>query len=85
MLQKAERLIHKHFPQQTTFRPRSLLIVTWDDVGYYNQQYDKVSFGKMNEIKQSYVFVCGSGGGFLGGGWSSVTFDYLLSQRGNVG
>ncbi|KAI0241926.1 Nidogen-2 [Lamellibrachia satsuma] len=37
---KAEDEIGEHFPDSAGFRPQSLFIATWDDVGYYSEQYD---------------------------------------------
>lgn len=43
LLSRAAADIQSHFFGQVLFRPRSLFIVTWDRVGYYNQQNDKVN------------------------------------------
>jgi nidogen (entactin) len=43
MLQKVETLIHANFPESSSFRPRHLLIVTWDEVGYWNSMYDQTN------------------------------------------
>ena len=42
LLEYAARQIQDAFGQQRYFNPDSLFIVTWDDVGYYSQKYDKV-------------------------------------------
>lgn len=42
LLEHAARQIQDAFGQQRYFQPDSLFIVTWDEVGYYNQKYDKV-------------------------------------------
>ena len=44
MLRKAEDDVHSHFIDYQRFRPRSLFIVTWDEVGYFNQKYDQVGY-----------------------------------------
>ena len=42
-LEYAARQIQAAFGQQRYFQPDSLFVVTWDDVGYFNQKYDKAS------------------------------------------
>ena len=42
LLQLAASQIHDAFPEHFSFIPRSLFIVTWDKVGYYNGHIDKV-------------------------------------------
>ncbi|XP_076463392.1 nidogen-1-like [Babylonia areolata] len=42
-LRRAAADIQSHFSGKATFQPSALFIVTWDKVGYYNEQYDKVN------------------------------------------
>ncbi len=51
----AARYIQTAFSQRY-FQPQSLFIVTWDDVGYYSQQYDKVM---QNSSNYNLSSVCG--------------------------
>ena len=41
-----EELISHSFPVHHTFVPTSIAVVTWDDVGYYKMNADKVTWAK---------------------------------------
>ena len=43
LLDRAQREINRVFSQQRNFVPINLFIATWDHVGYYNGNTDKVS------------------------------------------
>ncbi|KAL8607394.1 hypothetical protein ACOMHN_024419 [Nucella lapillus] len=43
LLRRAAADVQSHFSGKAAFQPLSLFIVTWDKVGYYSQQYDKVN------------------------------------------
>ena len=42
ILRRAAADVQSHFSSTAAFRPMILFVVTWDKVGYYDQQYDKV-------------------------------------------
>ena len=42
LLKKARQDIHRAFPDEHDFDPESLFIVTWDDVGAYENQFQPV-------------------------------------------
>ena len=42
MLLKAQEDIHSAFPDSKQFSPTYLIVATWDHVGYYEEQDDKV-------------------------------------------
>lgn len=44
ILERATETIKKAFSQAQDFEAKSVLIVTWEDVGYHNQGADKVMF-----------------------------------------
>lgn len=44
LLERARTLFTDHFTSAVNFVPTSLLIVTWDNVGYFDRKSDKVSF-----------------------------------------
>jgi len=41
---KAAEYITQAFPTHARFYPENLFIATWNEVGYYDQQYDEVCF-----------------------------------------
>lgn len=41
-IKRASVLVQKHFTTGRGFEAKSLFIVTWDDVGYFDQGSDKV-------------------------------------------
>ncbi|XP_030745606.1 nidogen-2 isoform X2 [Sitophilus oryzae] len=43
LLQRATENIHESFLQSANFQARSIFVVTWKDVGYYNQGFDKLN------------------------------------------
>lgn len=43
MLEQFKEKIVRNFADAKEFKPRGLLIATWDKVGYYDGRYDKVS------------------------------------------
>ena len=43
LLNRTRLEIQRAFENSSNFEPTSLLIVTWDTVGYFNQNTDKVS------------------------------------------
>jgi len=42
LLDKAAEYIAQAFPSHREFYPQNLFITTWNEVGYYDSQYDKV-------------------------------------------
>ncbi len=47
LLEKARTMFSDHFSSAVNFQPSSLLIVTWDDVGYFDRKSDKVFTHKL--------------------------------------
>jgi len=47
LLNKAAQEIHKAFPSEQHFRPESVFIVTWDDVGAYQRQFQPTNTFQM--------------------------------------
>jgi hypothetical protein len=43
LLNKAAETVSRYFSQARDFRPTSVVIATWDDVGYFEAKSDKVS------------------------------------------
>lgn len=59
LLQRAAADVQSHFSGIRSFRPRSLFIVSWDKVGYYNEQFDKVNTFQLvivTDGQDSYAF-----------------------------
>ncbi|XP_021945973.1 nidogen isoform X2 [Folsomia candida] len=54
LLERARTMFSDHFSSAVNFQPSSLLIVTWDDVGYFDRKSDK---------SNTYQLVIGSDGG----------------------
>ena len=44
VLRKAANYIHTAFQHHATFFPEHLIIITWDEVGYFSKHVDKVVF-----------------------------------------
>lgn len=47
LLERARTMFSDHFSSAVNFQPSSLLIVTWDDVGYFDRKSDKVFTNKL--------------------------------------
>ncbi len=41
-LQRADDIIHQAFPNERSFVSRSVTVATWDRVGYFSSQIDRV-------------------------------------------
>jgi hypothetical protein len=42
ILERARTMFSDHFSSAVNFQPSSVVIVTWDDVGYFDRKSDKV-------------------------------------------